>query len=191
MSRFKIVKKHGRFEKREVRRHPHWVDWKEKILTATVGKSQNWMTSSEEKLEKSMSDDEFVIWSLLLMFENLRRHDSAIDFFMFMHEGRGVRLHMYAGNRFGIVLRQSAMYAAHRRLAEWVSYGWEYLVGWKVDIATSMSAGYDPPLILRITLYPPSGSNFYQICRGLWTKLGPSAAPSVQILSEAVYRRFT
>jgi hypothetical protein len=192
MSRFKIVKKHGRLEKREVYRHPPWVDWKEKLYKAVSSTPYPYhMRLDEQQVIQAMADDEFVIWALLLMFEDMRRHDSTIDFFVFMHEGRGVRLTMYAGNRFGIVFRQSALYAAHRRLAEWVSLGWEKLVGWQIDISTGMSPGRDPPLSLRITLYPPNSSNFHHICRELWVALGPNAALSVQILSEAVYRRFT
>lgn len=191
MSRFKIVKKHGRLEKRAVHRSPSFVSWKEKLVRAAVGRL-SWMTPLEEQLEKALADDEFVIWTLLLLVQDLRRQDNLCEFVMIQHDGRGVQLTMYADDRrSGIVFRQQAIYSAHRRLAEWVNLGWEKLKGWGCVMDTALMTGWDPPLVLRITLYPPNGSNFHAICKKMWVEGGPRYAPSAMDLMAEVYKRFT
>jgi hypothetical protein len=161
MSRYKIVKKHGRLEKHKFRRCPPHNDIKQTILNRLFpqGHLGNF---DENSIYARLTGPDFIVWVIFLALQYSRRCGRLDNVVKIKHEGRGLSIQV--GGGWGS--------EADTQIPEVLREHWQKFKGWDIGYAIRVEAVEGMVIWSELTLYPAVGTITYNVCKRLYAIKG-------------------
>jgi hypothetical protein len=193
MSRTKIVKKHGHYIKKRVRR---LVPWKDEMISH-MGIQHHALTDTPRFVVESLEDADFIFWLLFAISQYQLRLGYVYSKVTPEFEGRGVAFHIFG--------EPSSTRTIYNRINELFSRSWAKWLGWgfrieavafpstRVYLPTSNERRGKGDLSIELRIYPPLDTVAYDTCKDLWkhcTHEGQCTSSTVlELMYHALERR--